>query len=184
MGTWVVRFVEKRDRDDWRGLRRLLSYDPDQIQMLHVTPHRWTPFLRLAQPRKVVQIDRSKWDYKTQVLATRHMSPWRVLVWFKFTEVVPHARPRALYRTYLQRDSGLRHAMRWYSQMGRCVWPYEIINFLLDPLTRNLPSRAKFEGARQDAKEDSMQDTARRTSTRNSVIIAAPAGHSIATPGQ
>jgi len=26
------------DRGHWRGLRQLLSYNPDQIQMLHVTP--------------------------------------------------------------------------------------------------------------------------------------------------
>lgn len=85
MATWVVGFEEETDRDHWRGLRQLLSYDPDQIQMLYVTPHRWTPFFRLAQHRKVIQMDRRKWDYKHQVLATRHMSPWRVLVWFKFT---------------------------------------------------------------------------------------------------
>ncbi len=29
----------------WRGFRQLLSYDPDQIQALYVTPHRWTPLL-------------------------------------------------------------------------------------------------------------------------------------------
>ena len=28
------------DRGHWRGLRQLLSYDPDQIPMLHVTPPR------------------------------------------------------------------------------------------------------------------------------------------------
>ncbi len=44
MATWVVGFEEETDRDHWRGLRQLLSYDPDQIQMLYVTPHRWTPY--------------------------------------------------------------------------------------------------------------------------------------------
>ena len=44
MATWVVGFEEETDRDYWRGLRQLLSYDPDQIQLLYVTPHRWTPF--------------------------------------------------------------------------------------------------------------------------------------------
>ena len=48
MATWVVGFEEETDRDYWRGLRQLLSYDPDQIQMLYVTPHRWTPYFRLA----------------------------------------------------------------------------------------------------------------------------------------
>src|SRR5216684_3874296 len=48
MATWVVGFEEETDRDHWRGLRQLLSYDPDQIQMLYVTPHRWTPYFKLA----------------------------------------------------------------------------------------------------------------------------------------
>ncbi|MAI47642.1 MAG: hypothetical protein CBC34_016840, partial [Hyphomicrobiaceae bacterium TMED74] len=60
----------------------------------------------------------------------------------------------------------------------------EIINFLLDPLTRNGPSVAKFWGAPQDAEEESMQVTARRTPTRNSAIKPAPAEHSIAPPAQ
>ena len=42
--------------------------------------------------------------------------------------------PKALYRilSYIL-TRALRHAMRWYTQMGRRVWPYEIINFLRDP---------------------------------------------------
>ncbi len=85
MATWVVGFEEDTDRDHWRGLRQLLSYDPDQIQMLYVTPHRWTPYFKLAVDRQVIQTDQRRWDYKHQVLATRHMPPWRVLLWFKFT---------------------------------------------------------------------------------------------------
>ena len=57
MATWVVGFEEETDRDYWRGLRQLLSYDPDQIQMLYVTPHRWTPYFALAADRRVIQTD-------------------------------------------------------------------------------------------------------------------------------
>ena len=157
MATWVVGFEEERDRDHWRGLKRLLSYDPDQIQMLYVTPHRWTPFFRLAANRRVIQTDRRRWDYKHQVLATRHMPPWRVLLWFKFIEVAMQCRPKALYRTFLQRDRALRRAMRWYSEMGRRVWPYEILNYLFrEPLTKKGPTVAEFWGALQDAEEESM----------------------------
>ena len=46
MATYVVGFEEETDRDYWRALRQLLRYDPDQIQMLYVTPHRWTPYFR------------------------------------------------------------------------------------------------------------------------------------------
>lgn len=156
MATWVVGFEEETDRDHWRGMRQLLAYDPDQIQMLYVTPHRWTPYFRLAAGRRVIQTDRRKWDYKHQVLATRHMPAWRVLLWFKLTEAVLQGRPKALWRTYFHPDRGLRHAMRWYAQMGRRVWPYEIWNFLRDPLTRSGPTVAAFWGAPQDAEEQSM----------------------------
>lgn len=169
MATWVVGFEEETDRDHWRGLRQLLSYDPDQVQLLYVTPHRWTPYFRLAAGRRVIQTDRRRWDYKHQVLATRHMSPWRVLLWFKFTEMVLQCRPRAIWRIYFQRDARLRHAMRWYTQMGRRVWPYEILNFLRDRLVKRGPTVAEFWGAPQDGEEESMSATQpeRHTSSRD-----------------
>ncbi len=156
MATWVVGFEEETDRDHWRGLRQLLSYDPDQIQMLYVTPHRWTPYFRLAAERRVIQADRRRWDYKHQVLATRHMPPWRVLLWFKFTEMVLQCRPKALLRVLLHRDAGLRHAMRWYTQMGRRVWPHEILGFLRDRRLKDGPTVREFWGAPQDGEEESM----------------------------
>ena len=159
MATWVVGFEEETDRDHWRGLRQLLSHDPDQIQMLYVTPHRWTPYFRGAVGRMVIQTDQRRWDYKHQVLATRHMPPWRVLLWFKFTELVLQCRPKAVYRTYLHPDRRLRQAMRWYTRMGRRVWPHEIIRFLRQPLVKNGPSVAQFWGEPQDAEEQSMSAT-------------------------
>jgi len=156
MATWVIGFEEETDADHWRGLRQLLSYDPDQIQMLYVTPHRWTPYFRVAADRTVIQTDRRRWDYKHQVLATRHMSPWRTLLWFKFTEVVLQSRPKALWRTFLQPDRQLRHAMQWYGRMGRRVWPFEILQFFSDRRVTDGPSVATFWGAPQDAEEASM----------------------------
>lgn len=155
MATWVVGFEEDTDRDHWRGLRQLLSYDPDQIQLLYVTPHRWTPYFQLAAGRRVIQTDRRSWDYKHQVLATRHMPPWRVLLWFKFTEMVLQTRPKALLRTLLHPDRGLRHAMRWYTQMGRRVWPHEIIGFFRDRRIVDGPTVAEFWGP-ADNDEESM----------------------------
>ena len=156
MATWVVGFEEETDRDHWRGLKQLLAYDPDQIQMLYVTPHRWTPYFKLAAGRRVIQTDRRRWDYKHQVLATRHMPPWRVLLWFKFTEMVVQCRPKALFRVLFHPDRGLRHAMRWYTQMGRRVWPYEILNFLFDRRLKHGPTVAEFWGAPQAHEEESM----------------------------
>ena len=80
----------------------------------------------------MIQTDQRRWDYKHQVLATRHMPPWRVLLWVKFMEMVLQSRPKALCRVLFHPDAGLRHAMRWYTRMGRRVWPHEIRNFLRD----------------------------------------------------
>ncbi len=164
MATFVVGFEEETDRDLWRGLRQLLSYDPDQVQILYVTPHRWTPFFRQAAQRRVIQTDRRRWDYKHQVLATRHMPPWHTLLWVKLIEAVLQGRPKALRRTFLHPDPGLRHAMRWYAQMGRRVWPYEIINFVRRRRTADGPTVSSFWGLPQDDEEESMAPARRARS--------------------
>jgi anaerobic magnesium-protoporphyrin IX monomethyl ester cyclase len=157
MATWVVGFEEETERDLLRGLRQLLSYDPDQIQALYVTPHRWTPYYRVAANRRIVQADQRRWDYKHQVLATRHMPPWRLIAWVKFIEVLVQSRPRALWRLVAHRDPKIRHAIRWYYRMGRRVWFHEIWNFMLrDRREKNGPTLAQFWGAPQDAEEESM----------------------------
>lgn len=130
MATWVVGFEEERDHDLWRGLKQLLSYDPDQVQMLYATPHRWTPLFAAEKHRRVIQKDQSKWDYKHQVLATRHMAAWRVIAWVKFIEMVMQMRPRALKRVLWHRDRAIRRAQRWYYKMGRRVWFHEVWGFL------------------------------------------------------
>ncbi len=157
MATWVAGFEEDTDRDLWRGLKQLLAYDPDQIQALYVTPHRWTPYFRIAAERCVIQTDQRRWDYKHQVLATRHMPPWRLLLWVKLIEAAVQLRPRALFRTFFQRDARLRWAMHWYTQMGRRVWPYELKNFFLrDRRLTAGPTLRAFWGDPQDAEEQSM----------------------------
>lgn len=157
MATWVVGFEEERSADHFRGLKQLLSYDPDQVQLLYVTPHRWTPFFDLAKHRRVLQTNRERWDYKHQVLVTRHMAPWQVLAWVKLTELVLQARPRALWRTFLQPDRELRDAMQWYTRMGRRVWPFEVYNFFFrDRHAEAGPTVEGMWGAPQASEEKSM----------------------------
>jgi len=127
MATWVVGFEEERDIDYWRTLKQLISYDPDQIQSVYVTPHRWTPFFREAKHRRVIQADQRKWDYKHQVLSTRHVPPWRVFLWVKSIEFIVQSRPKALWRLLTYPDAKIRHAQRWYYQMGRRVWFHELL---------------------------------------------------------
>ncbi len=156
MATWVVGFEEDTHRDFWHGLRQLLSYDPDQVQLLYVTPHRWTPFFTQARARRVIQADVRWWDYKHQVLETRRMPPWLVLAWVKLIEVVLQLRPRALRRVLAHRDLEIRDGMRWYYRIGRRVWPYEILGFLFRERRQLGPTLEAFWGAPQEAEEQSM----------------------------
>lgn len=158
MATYVVGFEEETDGDYWRGLKQLLAYDPDQIQTLYITPHRWTPYYRVAAGRKVVQTDISKWDYKHQVLATQKVPPWRVLFWVKFIEAIMQLRPRSLWRLCTHPDRAIRAAMRWYYRIGRKVWFYEIWSFLFrDHLQKNGPSLEVFWGEPQDGEQYAME---------------------------
>lgn len=158
MATWVVGFEEETDWDYLRGLKQLLSYDPDQIQALYVTPHRWTPFFRIAAERRVMQPDRSKWDYKHQVLGSDRVPPWRTLVWVKAIEAVAQLRPRSLLRLLGHPDPEIRDAIRWYYRIGRRVWPHEIAGFFFrDTHLAAGPTLRAFWGEPQEAEEESMQ---------------------------
>lgn len=157
MATWVAGFVDQTDRDMWRALRRLIAYDPDQIQALYVTPHRWTPYYREAEDRKVVQADRTKWDYKHQVLGMAKMPPWRLFLWVKFIEVAMQTRPRALRRLLWNPEPKIRHAIRWYYRMGRRVWFHEMAGFFLRDRTGPSGTTVKtFIGSTQESEEEAM----------------------------
>lgn len=157
MVTWVAGFVDQTDRDMLHALRQLMAYDPDQIQALYVTPHRWTPYFRDAEDRQVVQTDKTKWDYKHQVLGMAKMPPWRLFLWVKFIEVAMQTRPRALVRLIWNPEPKIRHAIRWYYRMGRRVWFHEMAEFFFRDKTR--PSGktvSNFVGEIQDHEEEAM----------------------------
>jgi anaerobic magnesium-protoporphyrin IX monomethyl ester cyclase len=129
LATYVFGFYNETDRDYYKGFKQLMSYDPDQIQMLYVTPHHWTPFNNEVLENKVIQLDQRKWDYKHQVIKTNNMKPWRVLLWVKMIEVLLQMRPKAIFRSLFHKDAGFRHGMKWYYRMGRRVWFHEVFNF-------------------------------------------------------
>ena len=157
MATCVVGFEEETDADYWRFLKHLLRYDPDQIQMLYVTPHRWTPYYATVSHRQVIEPDRRLWDYKHQVLATRQVPAWRVFLWVKLIEVALQLRPKALWRTYLAGGKDYSHAMRWYVRMGRRVWFHEMTEFLFArKQMKNGPTLEEFSGAPTLDSEESM----------------------------
>jgi anaerobic magnesium-protoporphyrin IX monomethyl ester cyclase len=157
MATYVVGFEEETDADYWRSLKHLLRYDPDQIQMLYVTPHRWTPYYPTVAKRQVIQTDTTKWDYKHQVLATKKVPPWRLLLWFKAMEVIMQARPRAILRMLVGRDKAYLHAMRWYTKIGRRVWLHEIAEFVFrTKRLKNGPTLEEFWGGSLHHNEEAL----------------------------
>jgi anaerobic magnesium-protoporphyrin IX monomethyl ester cyclase len=153
LATWVVGFEEERPRDLWRGFRQLLAYDPDQVQLLYVTPHRWTSFYDEVKHRRVVQVDQRRWDYKHQVLATRHLPPWMLMTLVKLMEVAMQLRPTALKRLW-HHDAKIRSAQRWYYRIGRRVWFFEWANWLFrEKRVANGPTVAALWGEGQVAEE-------------------------------
>ena len=158
--SYVVGFEDERLIDYVRAFRQLLVYDPDQIITLFVTPHRWTPFFRDARERRVIQLDRRRWDYKNQVLENRHLPPWVTFLAVKLLEVLVQARPKALLRTYLHPDPVARDGMRWYGRIGRRVWLHEIKCFVFrDRRVNDGPALAAFWGAPQAAEEEALRVT-------------------------
>lgn len=145
MAAFVAGFAQETDQDYWRALRQILAYDPDQIQALYATPHRWTEFARRQANHRVIQTDLSRWDYKHQVLESTQVPNWRVLLWMKIIEVVCQIRPKSLFRLLAHPDPDFRAAMRWYYQIGRRVWFYELGQWLFhDHRTAHGPTLAEF----------------------------------------
>lgn len=131
LAAWVAGFNDESDRSMWRAFRQLLAYDPDQIQMLYLTPHRWTQFGADVKQRRVIQTDTSRWDYKHQILHTPNLQPWRLFLWIKCIEVFMQTRPKAIKRFLFNAEPKIKQAIRWYYKVGRRVWFHEINQFLL-----------------------------------------------------
>jgi hypothetical protein len=92
-----------------------------------------------------VQIDLSRWDYKHQVLESAYVPNWRVLLWVKMIEMICQLRPKSLLRLMTHPDRRFRAGMRWYSNIGRRVWPHEIWQWLFfDRRTLQGPTLAAF----------------------------------------
>lgn len=129
MATYVVGFGEEKTRDFYNSLKQLLSYDPDQVQLLYVTPHKWTPYFEDVKDKEIILTDQRKWDYKHQVIATRYLKPWVVILYVKLIEIIMQMRPLALKRLLFHKEARLRSAMRWYTNIGRRVWIWELYQF-------------------------------------------------------
>mgnify|MGYP003600067832 CR=1 FL=1 len=131
MATYVVGFGEETTKDFINSLKQLLDYDPDQIQLLYVTPHKWTPYFDEVKDKKIIQLDQRKWDYKHQILETK-LKPWQIILYVKLIEVIMQTRPKALKRLFFHRDKKIRKAMSWYTRIGKRVWIHEWLQFLFN----------------------------------------------------
>lgn len=129
MATYVVGFGEEKTRDFYNSLKQLLSYDPDQVQLLYVTPHKWTPYFEDVKDKEIILTDQRKWDYKHQVISTRYLKPSIVILYVKLIEIIMQMRPVALKRLLFHKEARLRSAMRWYTNIGRRVWIWELYQF-------------------------------------------------------
>ncbi len=140
MATYVVGFGEEKTKDFYHSLKHLLEYDPDQIQLLYVTPHKWTPYFEQIKDKNIIQLDQTKWDYKHQVMELKNLRPWIVILYMKLIELILQTRPKAVFRWLFQKDKGLRRAMFWYNNIGRRVWFYELIQFFFhDDISKPIP---------------------------------------------
>jgi anaerobic magnesium-protoporphyrin IX monomethyl ester cyclase len=129
MATYVVGFGEEKTIDFYHSLKQLLSYDPDQVQLLYVTPHKWTPYFEDVKNKEIILTDQRKWDYKHQVIATQFLKPWVVIIYVKLIELIMQTRPSAVMRLLFHKEARLRSAMRWYTRIGRRVWFWELYQF-------------------------------------------------------
>lgn len=129
MATYVVGFGEETTKDFFNSLKQLLAYDPDQVQLLYVTPHKWTPYFKEIEDKNIIQLDQKYWDYKHQILETANLKPWKVILLVKLIEVVMQARPKAIKRWLFHKDKRLRKAMFWYNNIGKRVWFFELFQF-------------------------------------------------------
>ncbi len=130
MATYVVGFGEETGKDFFKSLQHMLRYDPDQIQLLYSTPHKWTPYYEEVKNKRIIQPEQTKWDYKHQIIETANLKPWQVILYVKLIEVIMQAGPKAIFRRLFLNEKRLRKAMAWYNRIGKRVWFYELFEFL------------------------------------------------------
>ncbi|MEJ2693885.1 MAG: radical SAM protein [Candidatus Thiodiazotropha sp.] len=173
MVGYIAGFENERMADYWTTFRRLLHYDPDLLNAMYVTPHRWTPFYAQNASRRVVEEDPSKWDYRHQVLDTGSLKPWQTFLAVKTLEALIHLRPRFLYRLLRYPDREIRRALRWCTRNAARVWLDEIQEFLRrERVKGELKTLSAFGGPALEQPQNALQKRAAlntpQTSARSS----------------
>jgi anaerobic magnesium-protoporphyrin IX monomethyl ester cyclase len=129
---YIVGFADETWASLWASGRRLAHYEGDWLNAMYVTPHDWTPFGKQAIDG-AIEPNQQKWDYRHQVLGQKHLRPWQLFLWVKWTELWFHMRPRRLWEL-LRNRRGWQQRM-WVMLHIGMVWLGEIGEFLYDALT-------------------------------------------------
>ncbi len=129
LATYVVGFGQEKLKDIYNSVKQMLIYDPDQIQLLYATPHKWTPYYFEVEKQEIVTADQSKWDYKHQVLKTEQIPAWLMIILVKAIEIIMQVRPKAIARWWFHSDKKFRAGMFWYNNIGKRVWVHELVQF-------------------------------------------------------
>lgn len=133
----IVGFEEERFGDYWQAGRQISLYDPDLVNAMYLTPHKWSDWTAENGTRGVIQTDKAKWDYRNQLLSSRYLSPGAIFLLVKLLELAVHCRPRALKRILFHEDRQLRQHLRWCFRFSFRVWRAEIAEFCRRPPARH-----------------------------------------------
>jgi anaerobic magnesium-protoporphyrin IX monomethyl ester cyclase len=112
--------------------RALKAYDGDYLNAMYATPHSWSLFAKQMADVPVAQLDASKWDYRHQVLAQKHLSPRSIFWRVKWLELCFHLGPPKLVRLakILLQQGGMRRQLIWTLLRTSLVWFAEVGEFL------------------------------------------------------
>jgi anaerobic magnesium-protoporphyrin IX monomethyl ester cyclase len=115
---------------------------------MYATPFPWTPFWAECAERPVVEKDPTKWDFRHQVLGTRHLKPWQLFSIVKGIELAFHLRPTHLLRMAFHPDREIRRQLRWCTLHAGYVWLAEIKEFFARAATGRRYLRFLFSKSR------------------------------------
>lgn len=132
---YIFGIDEETPRTLWRGLRGLLYYDGDVVNVLYLTPHAWTPLGKAMKDAPIIEPDLWKWDYRHQVIGVPQLTPSQLFLGVKLIEFLYHLHPRRLWAILTASDPRMRRQLRF------CIWntlPWfwmEVYEHIADRLT-------------------------------------------------
>jgi anaerobic magnesium-protoporphyrin IX monomethyl ester cyclase len=127
----IVAHVVGLKEETWKTFKtaidQLTYYDGDFVNVTYVTPHNWTPYGDQVKGHSIVHEDLSKWDYRHQILAQKHLSPLKMFLAVKWLELRVHVRARRLWAIWKTPDRFLRRQLIWCQIHTSIVWFCELL---------------------------------------------------------